>query len=167
MTGSSSRCEALRHRSTARLERSQKHHRARQKTRGNKIRGFKTLGESVRTLGRNFAKLRLVTANEVAVLGLLTAVLALLPACSGSGNSNQAASSAVDPPASASLVAIQITPSTPLISLAERRQLIATGVYSDGTSIDVTSQATWRASSVPSTTNYVVVSSTGMAAAMG
>lgn len=68
---------------------------------------------------------------------------------------------------SAALAAIQITPSTPLLQLAGTRQLIATGLYSDGSSQDLTSQVTWNASSAPSTTNFVSVNSTGLVTGMG
>lgn len=64
--------------------------------------------------------------------------------------------------APASLVSIHITPSNSLLPLASSRQLVATGVYSDGTSFDVTSQAAWSVSSSPGTQNFVTVNSTGL-----
>src|SRR5579871_1743315 len=64
---------------------------------------------------------------------------------------------------SSSLVSIQISPSTQLLPLASSRQLIATGAYTDGSSVDITSKVTWSSSSGSSTTNYVTVSSGGLA----
>jgi len=63
------------------------------------------------------------------------------------------------------LLKIKITPSNTLIPLGASRQLFATGIYSDGSSLDITSQVKWSASSVPSTTNFVTVNSSGVAKA--
>ncbi len=50
---------------------------------------------------------------------------------------------------SATLVSIEITPTNPSIALGTGKQLMATGIYSDNTSLDLTSNATWT-SSAPS-----------------
>src|SRR5579872_47145 len=63
---------------------------------------------------------------------------------------------------SSSLVSIQITPSTQLLPLASSRQLIATGAYSDGSSVDLTSKVTWSSSSGSSTTNFASITSGGL-----
>ncbi len=50
---------------------------------------------------------------------------------------------------SATLVLIQVTPTNPSIALGTNKQFTATGIYSDNTSLDLTSFATWT-SSAPS-----------------
>jgi hypothetical protein len=64
------------------------------------------------------------------------------------------------------MVAIKVGPSTKYLPLAGVRQLIATGVYSDGTQIDITSQVTWSASSAsidnPAGINFLQVNSSGL-----
>jgi len=94
--------------------------------------------------------------GEILVFAAVAAATCLLESCGGAG---------MHPPV-ASLQAIQISPSTSLILLAGSRQLLAIGTYSDGTQQDLTSQVTWKASSSPSTTNYVSVNGTGVATGM-
>ena len=98
-------------------------------------------------------------ANLLVVLTLAAGTL-VLQAC---GGGTTAASSP-------NLVAIKISPTTPYLSLAGSRQLVATGVYSDGTQIDVTPQVAWSASSAsadnPKGTTFVSVNSTGIATGM-
>jgi hypothetical protein len=94
------------------------------------------------------------------------AVIAM-QACGGPVSPNYPASSTQNPNPGVTLEKIQITPSNSIILVAESRQLFATGIYSDGSSRDITSQVTWRASSNPSTTNFVNVNSAGMASATG
>jgi Protein of unknown function (DUF3443)/Bacterial Ig-like domain (group 2) len=74
-------------------------------------------------------------------LALLFLVFALATGCSGGsgGGSNAPAKT---------LVSISVTPSTASIALGMMQQFIATGVYSDNSSQDVTTQVTWS-SSVP------------------
>ncbi len=85
--------------------------------------------------------------------GVITALLFLSQACGGSS----------DTP---SLQAIQIKPAASLVPLAGTRQLKATGVYSDGSTLPLTTSVTWSSSSAPSTTNYVSVNSIGLATGM-
>jgi hypothetical protein len=104
------------------------------------------------------SKSRFVSAIAMA-LGL-----ALLQACGGNSNSsNFTASTTGNPAPGDTLQAIQITPATSLISLGEKRQLYATGIYSNGSSIPLTSGITWSTSSGSSTTNFVTVNSQGVA----
>jgi hypothetical protein len=98
-------------------------------------------------------------AGQILKLAMVLAA-ALLQGC---GGNHYVASTPNNPAPGVSLTAIKITPATALIGLAENRQLMATGVYSDGGLVDITSQVTWAASSAPSPTNFVSVSSKGVA----
>ena len=96
------------------------------------------------------------TVASVTGVGLLTAlkvgsvsVTATLGAVTGTGNV------AVTAP---SLSSITITPAVFSIASGQGKQLSAVGVYSDGTSQDVTSQVTWNALS----TAYATVNSSGL-----
>ncbi len=93
--------------------------------------------------------------------------LILMQACGGTASPNYAASSTQNPNPAVTLQKIKITPSNSIILVAENRQLFATGIYSDGSSQDITSQVSWSASSTPSATNFVNVNSGGMATATG
>jgi hypothetical protein len=79
----------------------------------------------------------------------------------------QSCNTADSVPASPTLVAIKISPTTPYLPLAGSRQLIATGIYSDATQIDITPSVTWSASSAssnnPNSLTFVSVNSTGVA----
>lgn len=101
------------------------------------------------------------------VLIVLGASLVLLAGCSGSSSANYPPPTTQNPTPGVTLQKIQITPSSSIILLAESRQLSATGIYSDGSSVDITSQVKWSASSQPSTTNVVTISSSGVAIAAG
>ena len=96
------------------------------------------------------------TVAAVNSVGLLTAfkvgsvtVTASMGGVSGTGNV------AVNAP---SLASITITPVAFTIASGQSKQLSALGVYSDGTSQDVTSQVTWNALS----SSYATVSSSGL-----
>jgi hypothetical protein len=108
---------------------------------------------------------RLRATGKTLGLAIVAAAIVLLQACSGASNPNYATSPNTPAPG-ITLQAIQITPSTTLIGLAEQRQLVATGVYSDGSSIIITPQVTWSVSSAGSTTNFVAVNSQGVATGM-
>ncbi len=88
--------------------------------------------------------------STILLLAVVTAALAVLQGCSS--GTNFSSSNTSDPAPGVSLEAIKITPSTKLLGLASSRQLYATGVYSDGNSIDLTSQVKWGASSSSGTT---------------
>jgi hypothetical protein len=100
--------------------------------------------------------------GAILTLAFLMAAIALLQACGGSGN-NYPSSTTGNPSGGVTLVAINITPSNLLIGLGEKRQLIATGVYNDGSSNVITTSVQWAASSGNSSTSYVTVSSAGIA----
>lgn len=101
-------------------------------------------------------------------LALTVAAVALTCACGGNtGKVDFTPSSPSNPAAGVSLQQITIIPTSSIILLAESRQLFAQGVYSDGSTQDVSSLVTWSASSLPSTTNFVSVTSGGVATAMG
>jgi Bacterial Ig-like domain (group 2) len=93
----------------------------------------------------------------VVLLAMVAAGL-FLEACGGGSTSGPLSGPST-------LSAIQITPSNSLLPLSGTRQLIATGIYSDGTKLDLTSQVTWSASSTPSTANFVTVNSSGLVTA--
>jgi len=62
----------------------------------------------------------------------------------------------------ASLVSIAVTPSAPTVPLGEQQQLSATGTFSDGSTQDLTSSATWSSSAA----GTVPVSATGLVSAL-
>jgi hypothetical protein len=102
--------------------------------------------------------------GKMMALAALALGIALLQGCSGNSSSPSfTPSSTGNPSPGVTLQAIQITPATGLISLGENRQLFATGIYSNGSSIALTSGVTWSASSGTSTTNFVTVNSQGIA----
>jgi len=71
----------------------------------------------------------------------LSVLLATLLAFAGcSSNSNSTAGTGV------TLVAIAITPANPSVSVGMKQQFIATGIYSDYTTKDLSSSATWSSS---------------------
>lgn len=101
--------------------------------------------------------------GKVLILVLASCALVMMQACGGSSNFNSATTG--NPAPGVTLQKIQITPANSVILLSETRQLYATGIYSDGSSEDISSQVTWAASSQPNPTNYVTVSSQGVATA--
>ncbi len=119
----------------------------------------------MQTSGNNPSKSNAARIRRVFLFGVMLSVIALMLGCGGAATPISPSSSA-NPAPGVTLEKIQITPSTSLISLAEQRQLVAIGIYSDGTTSDITSQVTWAASSAPSTTNYVAVNSSGVATGM-
>ena len=65
----------------------------------------------------------------------------------------------------ATLAAIQITPQSPIATIGSGQQFSATGIYSDGSSGDVTASATWSSSA--STVATMSTSSQGQAVSTG
>jgi uncharacterized protein YjdB len=63
----------------------------------------------------------------------------------------------------ATLSSITIIPSSFSLAAQQNKQLQALGVYSDGTTLDLTSQATWSSSN----SNFVSVNGTGLATGVG
>ncbi len=114
------------------------------------------------------------TKNRVLASGSVAAaavILVLLAGCSGSHPNNQTPT-ALNPAPGVMLERISITPSTPIMLLTESRQLYATGIYSDGSSVDISSSVTWSSSPVlipPQTSapDYVTINSSGVATASG
>jgi len=99
------------------------------------------------------------------VLVLSAASLLWLQGCGGSHSSFTP--TVFNPAPGVTLQQIKITPTTPIILLGQSRQLFATGVYSDGSSNDISSSVTWGSTSTSGPTNFVSVSSNGVAAASG
>jgi hypothetical protein len=69
----------------------------------------------------------------------------------------------VSPPPVVSLVSLQISPASPTMAVHGTQQFTATGAYSDGTTADITTSATWASSNA----GVVSVTSAGMATAAG
>ena len=63
----------------------------------------------------------------------------------------------------ATLVSISVTPATPSISLGSSQQFIATGTFSDGSTLTLSSQVSWTSSSVA----IAVINATGLASSAG
>src|SRR5260221_3732921 len=148
LTGSNGGCEVKYPRSIARLARRRtKAHRCGPRIPSGRfrrqVRREINSGESMQMAGRNPIQPKAGTASKSLVLVLVTAAIALLQGCGGTSNPNYPASTALNPAPGVTLQKIQIIPATPIILLAESRQLGATGVYSDGSSIDITSQGRW------------------------
>ena len=81
------------------------------------------------------------------LIGVLLLV-ALLIACGG-GNSS---------PTVRTLQSLQVAPATPSVALGNPKQFKATGTYSDGTTQDLTSTATWTSSQ----TSVATISANGL-----
>ncbi len=97
------------------------------------------------------------------VLALFAAAAMLLASC-GSSHTAYTAPTVLNPAPGVTLQHIQVTPATPVILLSQSRQLYATGVYSDGSTADISSSVTWSASPASGgSTNFVTVNSAGMA----
>ena len=109
----------------------------------------------MRTSGRDAIRSKPGRLRNVLAVAVMAGAISLLEGC-GAGSTY----------VPASLQAIQISPSTSLILLAGSRQLAATGIYSDGSTQDLTSQVTWSTSSAPSSTNFVSVNEKGVATGM-
>lgn len=75
-------------------------------------------------------------------LAMLLAVLSFFSACGGGGGGGVAAFGS--PPVT--LVSIEVTPADPFVAKNIDRQLTATGVYSNGTTTDMTASVTWSSS---------------------
>jgi hypothetical protein len=112
---------------------------------------------------RNSSKIGATT--KIFSLLFISASLMLLQACGGGppmGSPNDILAPA------GGLVSIQVTPGTPYLTLGASRQLVATGVYANGATQDVTPQVTWNASSISvgSPVSCVSVSASGVATGM-
>jgi hypothetical protein len=109
-----------------------------------------------------FSRLR---SNRIPVLmywaAVLTSCLGLLVTGVGCGGGSSAAQTEVGP-APATLVSIAVTPSTVSVVVGSSQQFTATGKYSDSTTKDLTSSASWS-SSAP---GVATVSSSGLATAV-
>lgn len=116
----------------------------------------------MQTPGRNVFHPSWEIVGEILLPAILMLATVVLQGCSGASNPNYPPSTTVNPAPGVTLQAIQITPATPFIALAETRQLFATGVYSDGSSVDITSQVKWSASISQNTTGSVSVTSAGI-----
>src|SRR5579872_3320035 len=117
----------------------------------------------MRMAGRRVCRSKTEKPGEILLLTVMVIAAALMLACGGSSNPPYTSSTTSNPAPGVTLQAIKIIPATPLISIAENRRLTATGVYSDGSSTDLTSQVTWSSSSAPNSTTSVAVSSAGTA----
>lgn len=101
------------------------------------------------TLEGATVKSRSRMTNTILMLAAAIAALAVLQGCASGTNFFN--SSTANPAPGVTLQAIKITPATPLLALASTRQLLATGIYSDGSSVNLTSQVAWATPSHAST----------------
>jgi len=114
---------------------------------------------------RNFSTREPMMPGRFLILAITATAMVALQGCSGSSNPNYPTPTTLNPAPGVTLLQIKITPTTPIMLLAQTRQLFATGIYNDGTSIDISAHVTWAASSPASTTNFVTVNSGGLATA--
>ena len=89
---------------------------------------------------------------------LLLVPFLILAGCGGGTGSDSAAL-----PAGVTLVSIAVTPGNPSIPVGATKQFAASGILSDGTSHDISTQVTWSSSNAPVAT----VNSSGLATAVG
>lgn len=75
---------------------------------------------------------------KIIIFALVTVTLL---ACSGGGGNDSGGGNP-----SPTLVSIAVTPSNPSIMLGKTQQFVATGTYSDNSTKDLTSSATWTSS---------------------
>jgi hypothetical protein len=78
--------------------------------------------------------------NSFGVLTLFIVFGMLLTACNGSGNSGTSS-------AAAELTRIEVSPPLKTLPVGLTQQFTATGIYSDGSNQDITSEVTWSADS--------------------
>ena len=97
--------------------------------------------------GNDPARFRAGIVRHILIVAAIAAATSVLQGCSGSAHPAFFNPTPNSPGPGVTLEAIQITPATALIGLAEHRQLTALGVYNNGTVQDVSSQVTWSASS--------------------
>ena len=121
----------------------------------------------MQTSGRNpfksgTGRSRTRVLHEILAFAVLTAGLALLQGCNGNVDPAYGNPTANNPTPGVTLQAIQIAPSTSLISMAEQRQLTAVGVYSDGSTKDLTASANW----LSATQSVATINISGLATAV-
>ncbi len=84
--------------------------------------------------------------------GLLLVPFLILAGCGAGGNTDPGGSTVT-------LTSISVTPANPSLPAGVTKQFAASGIFSDGTSRDITTQATWKSSN----TSVVTVNSSGLA----
>ena len=103
------------------------------------------------------------SCHKVLVLVLISAAMSILQACNGTSSPNYPTPTTQNPAPGVTLEQIKITPANPVLLLSQARQLFATGVYNDGSSVDISSQVKWSVTAVASGNNPVAVNSNGVA----
>jgi len=91
---------------------------------------------------------------------VITSILSLSNCGGGGGGSSSGGGTGGGP--TATLVSISVTPANPSLPVGGTQQFAASGTYSDGTSHDITTQATWSSSS----TSVATINSSGLATAV-
>ncbi|HUN90787.1 MAG TPA: choice-of-anchor tandem repeat GloVer-containing protein, partial [Burkholderiaceae bacterium] len=100
---------------------------------------------------RHVAVARLHAAcHQASALFAVAGVTLSLAACGGGGDAGSAAPAAQAAP---TLQAIQVTEASPQLAAGTSEQLVATGIYSDNSHADVTSQVAWSSSN-PAVANF-------------
>ena len=118
----------------------------------------------MQTRGKDFRNSGTKIVRHIVLFAITAAAVLLSQSCGGGANpAANFAPTTNNPAPGTTLQSIQITPSTSLIALAEKRQLIATGVYNDGSTAVISSQVTWASSSGVSLTDFVSVNPSGLA----
>jgi len=118
----------------------------------------------MQTRGKDFRNSGTKIVRHIVLFAITAAAVLLSQSCGGGANpAANFAPTTNNPAPGTTLQSIQITPSTSLIALAEKRQLIATGVYNDGSTAVISSQVTWASSSGASLTDFVSVNPSGLA----
>jgi len=90
----------------------------------------------------------------------LLGLMALLAACGGGGGSSSGGTTPPPPPPSVTLSSIAVAPSAATVPAGLTQQFTATGTYSDGSTKDLTSSATWSSSDISKAT---IASTSGLA----
>src|SRR3569833_1935676 len=90
----------------------------------------------------------------------LLGLMALLAACGGGGGSSSGGTTPPPPPPSVTLSSIAVAPAAATVPAGLTQQFTATGTYSDGSTKDLTSSATWSSSDISKAT---IASTSGLA----
>ena len=99
------------------------------------------------THGRNTLKSKTEARCRSLVVATMLAGMFLLQACGGNSGSSPAVPSTTNPAPGETLVSITVGPAIPILPIGSTRQMIATGVYNDGSTQNITSEVTWASSS--------------------
>ena len=106
----------------------------------------------------------LATINNSGLVTGIAAGSVTITAASGSLSGTAALTVDASPPTAATLTAIAVTPLNPSVDVNGTQQFTATGTYSDSSTVDLTSTATWGSSNTSKATINTNGLATGVAA---